>query len=321
MGRCALDCAAALHCAGVGGGAAAVLPAIDDAIQAGLVEEVQPDRYRFIHALVRMALHDELGLGERRRLHGAVGRALEAVHRHDVAPVLPDLARHFHLAAQGAEVATAIDYAVRVGVQADASRAFEDAAGFFQHAFDLMQQREAADPGDEAAVLLHLGEARRKAGGLGPALAAFRSAAALAQRHGLAGLPADAAIGCEACAWSAGALHLDAAQGLLEQALERHFAEAIAMNERTGAIAPLAHTRRDCAAMQRARGRPGDHERAAQLLKQARNSAAALPGRHLRWASQPILKPGLSAHLLRDIGLTERAPDSPAWRDEQYIWR
>lgn len=57
---------------------------------------------------------------------------------------------------------------------------------------------------------------------------------------------------------------------------ERHFSEAIAMNERIGAIAPLAHSRRNYANMLLARGLPGDRERAVQLLKHVRNSATAL---------------------------------------------
>ena len=57
---------------------------------------------------------------------------------------------------------------------------------------------------------------------------------------------------------------------------ERHYIEALAMSERTGALAQLAHTLHDYAAMLLARGLPGDQSRARELLNKARDSAATL---------------------------------------------
>ena len=57
---------------------------------------------------------------------------------------------------------------------------------------------------------------------------------------------------------------------------ERHFADALAMNNRIGAHAALAHTRHDFAVMLLARRFPGDLERAAELLCQAQDSAQSL---------------------------------------------
>jgi predicted ATPase/DNA-binding CsgD family transcriptional regulator len=57
---------------------------------------------------------------------------------------------------------------------------------------------------------------------------------------------------------------------------ERHFAEALAMNEQAGALAPLAHTHCDIADMLLARGQPGDSARAFSHLQEAADRAAAL---------------------------------------------
>jgi ATP/maltotriose-dependent transcriptional regulator MalT len=57
---------------------------------------------------------------------------------------------------------------------------------------------------------------------------------------------------------------------------ELHFAEALAMNERAGALAPLAHTHCDVADMLLARGQPGDSARASSHLQEAAERAAAL---------------------------------------------
>ena len=57
---------------------------------------------------------------------------------------------------------------------------------------------------------------------------------------------------------------------------EHHFALALAMNERTGAQAPLAHTHLDYAEMLLARGYRGDHEKAEAHLRQAEARANTL---------------------------------------------
>jgi DNA-binding CsgD family transcriptional regulator len=57
---------------------------------------------------------------------------------------------------------------------------------------------------------------------------------------------------------------------------EIHFEAALAMNARTGARAPLIHTQHDYAAMLLARDGAGDREKAAELLRQAGDSARAL---------------------------------------------
>jgi DNA-binding NarL/FixJ family response regulator len=57
---------------------------------------------------------------------------------------------------------------------------------------------------------------------------------------------------------------------------ERHFVEALAMNQRMGALAPLAHTQCDFAEMVLKRAYPGDMARASTLLREAGEHAATL---------------------------------------------
>jgi DNA-binding CsgD family transcriptional regulator len=57
---------------------------------------------------------------------------------------------------------------------------------------------------------------------------------------------------------------------------ERHFVDALALNERTGGHAPLAHTRRDFATLLLRRGAPTDAPRARQLLEQSLSAARRL---------------------------------------------
>src|SRR5581483_1435994 len=77
---------------------------------------------------------------------------------------------------------------------------------------------------------------------------------------------------------------------------ERHFEQALAMNDRIGAILPREHTRRDYADMLVTRGDAADRARAAAFLDTAEGHATAL---------------GLTA-LNRRIGLTrQRLAESP----------
>ena len=62
---------------------------------------------------------------------------------------------------------------------------------------------------------------------------------------------------------------------------QRHFEEALTMNERIGARVALAHTQHDYAAMLLARGEPGDRERAMDLLKASLESAREIGMRAL----------------------------------------
>jgi DNA-binding NarL/FixJ family response regulator len=62
---------------------------------------------------------------------------------------------------------------------------------------------------------------------------------------------------------------------------QRHFAQALAMNERIGARVALANTQHDYAAMLLARGEAGDRERAAALLKASLESAREIGMRAL----------------------------------------
>jgi hypothetical protein len=57
---------------------------------------------------------------------------------------------------------------------------------------------------------------------------------------------------------------------------ERHFTEALAMNERMGARPSLAHTRYAWADMLLRRGAPGDRERALELVDAALAEAEAM---------------------------------------------
>ena len=100
-----------------------------------------------------------------------------------------------------------------------------------------------------------------------------------------------------------------AAAGRAEQA-ERHLAAALEANERLGAPALAARTRCDLALVLRQRRAPGDAERAAQLLEEARAAARdhALAGLERVLASAELSLPAPSAAGARPLPAAS-APD------------
>ncbi len=141
------------------GGVEAALDAIGDAETGGLVEAVagRPGVYRFAHALVRSTLYDELPTSRRLRLHRSVGLALEATG--DVDARLTELAWHFTEAAALGEVDKAVDYGRRAGDRAKADLAFEEAAGLYERALEVLELEDGTDPALQARLLLAAGDA------------------------------------------------------------------------------------------------------------------------------------------------------------------
>jgi predicted ATPase len=156
-----------------------VLEAFDEAIAAHIVEEADPGLYQFTHSLVRITLYDELRTGQRRRMHHAVGEAIEAVYWRNPEPVLADLAYHFRMSGTDAE--RAIDYSIRAGKNADAALAFENAISLFQNALDLLDTSSDDDPERRCRLLLSLGDAQRKANDYSNSQETLRAAADIAR--------------------------------------------------------------------------------------------------------------------------------------------
>ena len=196
-----------------------LLPLLEEAIDAQVVEEVGVGRYSFLHALIRATLYDGLSLTRRARLHLQIGQALEALRIDAVAPPYGELAHHFWVAAAG-ELDRVADYSARAARQALEQLAYEEAAGHAQRALRALDAGPPGDPGRRIELQLALGQAEARSGDTAGARAAFATAAALARRSGDAAALAAAALGFAGPSWQTFGTVDEEAIALLEAALD-----------------------------------------------------------------------------------------------------
>lgn len=195
---------------------AEILELLDEALTARIIEEIDNHRYQFTHTLVRATLYDELRAGQRRRMHHAVGEAIERLRSADLDPVLADLSHHFRTSGLTEDNARAIDYTIRAGLRADAAVAFEDAITFFQNALDLTDSAP-----ERCDLLLRIGHAQRKTSLHGEALTNLRSAIEIARRLDDPSRFAAAALAYDDAAWRSDLGENGDGASVLEEALTR----------------------------------------------------------------------------------------------------
>ena len=137
----------------VGTDEAPLLDAIDEAARARLVEEVDADRYRFAHALVRTSLYDELSASRRRRMHRRVTDLIAKGSPNDVAA----LAHHaVEAGPRGGDLSDAIGYVLAAADQSREARALAEAESLYGKAIELLEEDDA-EPLDPRLLLARCG--------------------------------------------------------------------------------------------------------------------------------------------------------------------
>ena len=117
------------------------LDGLDSALVAGLVEEPEPGRLRFSHALVQEALYAEISLLRRGRWHARTGQSLERLRPGDHAA----LAHHFRSAGPAYDEQV-VRYAALAAEQADRRHAYAASVDLWRLAIDAQRRRPGADP-------------------------------------------------------------------------------------------------------------------------------------------------------------------------------
>ncbi|MGY1813900.1 BTAD domain-containing putative transcriptional regulator [Blastococcus sp. SYSU D00820] len=169
----------------------AVVDALESALVSGLLVEPGPGRLRFVHALVRDTLYDDLSSLRATRLHGRVAQALEELRPHDVTA----LAHHSEAAGPAHAAATA-RWAAAAAELAERRFSFVEAAGWWQRA---EAAATLAAPEDSVAGLRLLARAARAAtlSGDMPSGWALRTRGLAAARAAAPELAAELLVACD----------------------------------------------------------------------------------------------------------------------------
>jgi len=228
------ECVSTLECAAVLGGsfdlgslvyvtdlpAGEVLDLLDEARKAHLVREAAGarSRYRFTNAVVQEVLYERLRTSKRVQIHRAAAEHLLRA-RGDDPEALSLIAHHAVRGASAGGAERAVELAVHAGQKAAKQLAFEKALDWFGEALETLELCQGPDLSERRArILIAAGSAHYRSGASELARKACASAAAIAEKAGLAELFAEAALGFA----REGALHptldLPAVQ-LLERAL------------------------------------------------------------------------------------------------------
>lgn len=162
-----------------------IIEVLAESERGGVIAEDRdlPGTYAFAHDLVRETLYEDLPATRRMELHRMVGGELEDLFRDDLEPHLAEIAHHLAQAAPIGEAERAVEYSVRAADRARAVLAYEDAAGLYKRAWQLLGRAEGT-PERNADILLRLGDVQSRAGDTEHARESFEQAAAIARRGG-----------------------------------------------------------------------------------------------------------------------------------------
>ncbi len=142
-----------------------LLGTLEECVAAGLLEEVDVDRFQFTHAIVRYTLYDSIGTTRRARIHRQIAVAIERDLEAGKAVRFSELAHHAALGARDADVGQAIGYCRRAGDQAMAQLAYSDGERFYVSAVELADRWPGSlEPRERAELLTLLATAALRAG-------------------------------------------------------------------------------------------------------------------------------------------------------------
>jgi tetratricopeptide (TPR) repeat protein/tRNA A-37 threonylcarbamoyl transferase component Bud32 len=133
------------------------LETMEKILKSGLVKEKVirgEDVYSFVDVIVRDVVHEEVSHLRHKKLHSAVGHALEKVYAKKIDEHFSELALHF---LESGEKDKALDYFLKAGKKAQVVSAHNEAFSYFQHALELLEDKRN-NLEQKARVIEKLGE-------------------------------------------------------------------------------------------------------------------------------------------------------------------
>ena len=166
---------------------------VGEAVEASMLVDVTPERFRFSHFLMREVLYDGLQRDDRDSGHRRVADALGECLGSDGEPRWSEIAHH--LSAVGPEVAGEAAGAYRnSGARSLAQFAFGDAVAAYARALECSSAANPSHETEEIELMIELGHAQMRAGQVRPGKKTCLQAADRARALGEAELFARAAL-------------------------------------------------------------------------------------------------------------------------------
>ena len=164
--------------------------ACQEATDAAIMVEIAPQRYRFVHFLIRQLVYESIAEDERALAHGRLAAVLEQ-RPGNGEPRWPEVAHHLVAAGLCRDATRAYRNA---GAQALQQLALDEAVLAYGNAMRAAQTAGVLDPPTKFELLLELGHAQTRAGDVSSGKASCTEAAALARELGDASRLARAAL-------------------------------------------------------------------------------------------------------------------------------
>ena len=170
----------------------------------------------FAHELIRQTLVVNVSMPRRQRLHLQIAEAIQQVYATNLEQRAPQLAHHLYQAGSAADPAKTVQYLELAGEQAMAATAYEEAAGHFERALQIIEPKQREER-QYCEIALALGAALWSAGDLKRAGECFTEAFQCAKKLRAPELLAGAVLGLgEGWGWVPNELMA----GLLEDVLD-----------------------------------------------------------------------------------------------------
>jgi class 3 adenylate cyclase len=141
-----------------------LLDVLDKASEATLIDNIEGNRYTFVHALIEHTLYDSLSPARRSRLHRAVAEAIEAQIRGRTEGRASELAYHWAQAAVPEDLNKAVGYAKIAADESLARLAPAEALSWYSQALALLEGRRPKTDEVRCQLLVGLGDSQRQCG-------------------------------------------------------------------------------------------------------------------------------------------------------------
>ncbi len=126
-----------------------LLDNIEKLMNANIIHEVDVDRYKFDHTLIREVIYNDLGSRRKKILHARIGASIEKLYHKNLKDHYVELAHHFSC---GGVIDKAVYYSIREAEIAKELCAYDEALFHYRSALDMSTSQTPSSSSSEPEV-------------------------------------------------------------------------------------------------------------------------------------------------------------------------